>query len=37
LEKEKVGQKQDIDGDFKQGDEVYGQASVTSGGAGAFA
>ncbi len=34
---EEVGQKEDIDGDFKKGDEVYGQASVTSGGSGAFA
>jgi alcohol dehydrogenase len=28
---------EDISSDFKQGDEVYGQASVLSGGSGAFA
>ena len=27
----------DISSDFKQGDEVYGQASVFGGGSGAFA
>ena len=26
-----------VPSDFKQGDEVYGQAGVTSGGSGAFA
>jgi alcohol dehydrogenase len=29
--------KQIVEGDFKQGDEVYGQAGVTNGGSGAFA
>jgi len=32
-----LGGGQDIPSDFKQGDEVYGQASVFSGGSGAFA
>jgi alcohol dehydrogenase len=36
-EGKEVGQKQGIEWEFKQGDEVYGQASVTSGGSGAFA
>ena len=32
---EKIGE--DVRSDFKQGDEVYGQASVLRGGSGAFA
>jgi alcohol dehydrogenase len=32
-----VGDEDDKSSDFKQGDEVYGQASVFSGGSGAFA
>jgi alcohol dehydrogenase len=32
-----IEQKEDTNANFKQGDEVYGQASVTSGGSGAFA
>jgi NADPH:quinone reductase-like Zn-dependent oxidoreductase len=32
----KIGE-EDMSSDFKQGDEVYGQASVLSGGSGAFA
>ena len=31
-----IGEK-DMSSDFKQGDEVYGQASIFSGGSGAFA
>jgi NADPH:quinone reductase-like Zn-dependent oxidoreductase len=32
-----IGEDDDMSSDFKQGDEVYGQASVFSGGSGAFA
>ena len=32
-----VGEDDDVSSDFKQGDEVYGQNSVMSGGSGAFA
>ena len=32
-----IGEDDDMSTDFKQGDEVYGQASVMSGGSGAFA
>jgi len=32
-----IGEDDDMSTDFKQGDEVYGQASVISGGSGAFA
>ena len=32
-----IGEDDDMSTDFKQGDEVYGQASVLSGGSGAFA
>src|SRR5215207_11170702 len=32
-----IGEDEDMSSDFKQGDEVYGQASVLSGGSGTFA
>ncbi|MGC2307566.1 MAG: NADP-dependent oxidoreductase [Nitrososphaeraceae archaeon] len=32
-----IGEDDDVSSDFKQGDEVYGQNSVMSGGSGAFA
>src|SRR5688572_2874662 len=32
-----VGEGEEISSDFKQGDEVYGQAGIPSGGSGAFA
>ncbi len=32
-----IGEDDDMSTDFKQGDEIYGQASVMSGGSGAFA
>jgi alcohol dehydrogenase len=35
--KQQIGEKENIPSHFKQGDEVYGQASVLKGGSGAFA